>query len=147
MLDIKETLLNYASTTSHQVTLLEDDKFQIRFEFAMEEGQKNRIQTVWCWIIADRIPDEKCVYFTSPIGTYNPTIDLYQLLRDAGRAFYSTVTLVPNKDTQGKPIESITVQASPLLKHLTKDAFLHILSEVAGVADILEEKYFGNISH
>ena len=69
------------------------------------------------------------------------------MLRDGGAGNYSTVTIVPDKDKEGNPCETIIVQASPVLEYLTKEEFLFVLWEVADVADILEEKHFGGDVH
>lgn len=145
MFDLKMTLLEYAATSSHKLKVLEDGKFCIDFRFRMGEGKKDRLQMVWCWIAKGRKPEEKCVYFSSRVGIYSPNINLFTLMKDAGRCFHSTITIVSDKNKEGQPCESIIVQASPNLKYVTKEFFLEVLFEVAETADILEERHFDGV--
>ena len=66
------------------------------------------------WEVKGRGKGKDCVYLTSRVGSYSSSIDLYQLVKEAGYGIYTTVTVVGDKDKAGKPCESIMVQASPV---------------------------------
>jgi len=146
MLDLKTTLLEYAASSPHKFKELDNGKFCIDFAFKLKDGSK-RYQMVWCWLSKGRAKGKDCVYFTSRAGTYNPSVNMYKLLKEAGYGTYSTITVVSDKDKDGNPCETVVVQASPVLEFLSKDEFLYILWEVGEVADIVEEKHFGGDSN
>ncbi|MFN3317038.1 MAG: hypothetical protein ACK40K_09520, partial [Raineya sp.] len=84
-------------------------------------------------------------YFNSRCGTYEEgATDTYNLLKEAGFGHYSMVTITKDKLADGTPCETVIVQASPIGEHInTLDELADIVWEVAEVADIIEEKYFG----
>lgn len=142
MINVKEVLEKYAEVKGYKVKELENGKFSIDVSMQLKDGT-SRYQFVWIWIAEGRAKGENCVYLTSRAGTYTPNVNLYQLLKESGYGVYSTITIVPDKDKDGKPCETVVVQASPIQKYLTQEEFLYILWEVAEVADIIEEKHFG----
>jgi len=79
----------------------------------------------------------------SRAGMYNNNLNLYQLLKDSGSGYYSTITIVPDKNAEGNPCETVVVQASPYLDSLSVELLGDIIFEVANEADWLEEKHFG----
>ncbi len=142
MINLKEVITEYAESKKYKLRELDGGKFSIDIAMKLKDGSF-RYQFVWVWISEGRAKGKDCVYFTSRAGTYTPNVNLYQLMKESGYGVYTTVTIVPDKDKEGNPNETIVVQASPVLEHLSKDEFLYILWEVAEVADILEEKHFG----
>jgi hypothetical protein len=146
MIAIDKLLKEYAFAQKYKLSLLENGKYCIDIAMKLKDGSF-RYQFVWVWEVKGRGKGKDCVYLTSRVGSYSSSIDLYQLVKEAGYGIYTTVTVVGDKDKAGKPCESIVVQASPVLEFLSKEAFLFILWEVAEVADILEEKHFGKDQH
>lgn len=142
MINIREVLTEYAEIKRYKLKELDNGKFSLDVSMKLKDGSA-RYQFVWVWIAEGRAKGENCVYLTSRAGTYTPNANLYQLLKESGYGVYSTITIVPDKDKDGNPCETIVVQASPMEKYLTKEEFLYILLEVAEVADIIEEKHFG----
>lgn len=142
MIDLKEVLTEYASEKKYKLRELDGGKFSIDVAMRLKDGNF-RYQFVWIWIAPKRGKGKDCIYFTSRVGTYTPNVNLYQLIREAGFGVYSTITITSDKDKEGNPCETIVVQASPVQEYLTKEELIYILWEVAEVADILEEKYFG----
>lgn len=142
MIDLKQVLTDYATAKNYKLKELDNGKYSIDISMKLKDGS-SRYQFVWAWIAEGRAKGEDCVYLTSRAGTYTPNANLYQLLKESGYGIYSTITIVPDKDKDGNPCETVVVQASPMLKYLTEEEFLYILWEVAEVADIIEEKHFG----
>lgn len=146
MINVKEVLTEYADSRKYKLRELDGGKFSIDIAMKLKDGSF-RYQFVWIWISAGRAKGKDCVYFTSRAGTYTPNANTYQLMKESGYGVYTTVTVVPDKDKEGNPCETVVVQASPVQEFLSKDEFLYILWEVAEVADILEEKHFGGDSN
>lgn len=144
MLDIRQTMLEYAARSGHKFTDKGNGKYLFDFAFNMKDG-KTRYQYVWVWILSGRARGKDCVYFSSRVATFDPTVNLYNLFKDSGRGNYSSVTIVSDTDKEGNPCESIVVHASPIHEYLSEAEFLNILWEVGENADILEEKYFDGI--
>jgi len=142
MIDLKETLTEYAAAKKYKIKELEGGKLGIDIAMKLKDGSF-RYQFVWAWVVAGRGKGKDCIYLTSRAGIYTPKVNLYQLVKESGYGVYSTITIVPDKDKAGKPCETIVVQASPVQEFLSKEEFIYILWEVAEVADILEERHFG----
>lgn len=146
MIDLKEVLTEYVTAKQYKLRELDGGKFSVDIAMKLQDGSF-RYQFVWVWISPGRGKGKDCVYFTSRAGTYTPTANLYQLMKESGYGVYTTLTIVPDKDKDGNPCETVVVQASPVYDFLTKEEFLYILWEVAEVADIVEEKHFGGDSN
>ena len=142
MIDLKETLTEYAAEKKYKIKELDGGKLGIDIAMKLKDGSF-RYQFVWVWMVEGRGKGKDCIYFTSRAGIYTPKINLYQLVKESGYGVYSTITIVPDKDKEGNPCETVVVQASPVQEFLSKEEFLYILWEVAEVADILEERHFG----
>lgn len=146
MIDLREVLTEYAEVKKYKLKELDNGKFSIDIAMKLKDGSF-RYQFVWIWIAEGRAKGKDCVYLTSRAGIYTPKANMYQLLKESGYGVYSTVTIVPDKDKEGNPCETVVVQASPILEYLQKEEFIEILWEVAEIADILEEKHFGGDSN
>lgn len=146
MIDLREVLTEYAEVKRYKLKELENGKFSMDIAMQLKDGTY-RYQFVWIWLAEGRAKGKDCVYLTSRIGGYTPNVNVYQLLKESGYGVYSTLTIVPDKDKEGKPCETVVVQASPILEYLQKEEFIDILWEVAEIADILEEKHFGGDSN
>lgn len=146
MIDLREVLTEYAEVKKYKLKELDNGKFSIDIAMKLKDGS-SRYQFVWIWIAEGRAKGKDCVYLTSRAGIYTPNANVYQLLKESGYGVYSTVTIVPDKDKEGNPCETVVVQASPILEYLQKEEFIEILWEVAEIADILEEKHFGGDSN
>lgn len=146
MINLKEVLTEYTEERKFKLKELDDGKFSVDIAMKLKDGTY-RYQFVWVWISEGRGKGKDCIYFTSRAGTYTPNINNYQLLKESGYGIYSTITIVPDKDKEGNPCETVVVQASPIHEHLSREQFLYILWEVAEVADIIEEKHFGGDSN
>lgn len=142
MIDLKQVLTEYAESKKYKIKELDGGKLGIDIAMKLKDGSF-RYQFVWVWLVPGRGKGKDCVYFTSRAGTYTPNVNLYQLVKESGYGVYSTITIVPDKDKEGNPCETVVVQASPVQEFLSKEEFLYILWEVAEVADILEERHFG----
>ncbi|MFK7796147.1 MAG: hypothetical protein AB8E82_01755 [Aureispira sp.] len=146
MIDLKAVLTEYATAKEFKIKELDNGKFSIDVILKLKAGSA-RYQFVWVWIAEGRAKGKDCVYITSRVGIYTPNVNVYQLLKESGYGVYSTITIVPDKDKEGKPCESIFIQASPILEYLEEEELIEILMEVAEIADILEEKHFGGDSN
>lgn len=83
-------------------------------------------------------------YFTSRIGIVNPAVNFYTMLREASFGIYSMITITDDQDAQGNKREALLVQASPLKMYTQNYELIRfIIAEVAEIADLLEQKYFG----
>ena len=142
MIDLKKVLTDYANSKKYKLKEMDNGIFSLDISMKLSDGSM-RNQYVWIWVIPGRAKGQDCIYLNSRVGTFNPTINLYRLMKDSGAGVYSSVTIVNDKDKQGNPCESIVVNASPIQNMVTKEEFLYILWEVAERADILEERYFG----
>ncbi len=142
MIDLKEVLTEYAEAKKYKLKEMDGGVFSLDIAMKLSDGSF-RYQFVWAWVIPGRAKGQDCIYLNSRIGTYNPTVNLYNLMKDSGAGVYSSVTIVNDKDKQGNPCETIVVHASPIREMVSKEEFLYILWEVAERADILEERFFG----
>jgi hypothetical protein len=81
----------------------------------------------------------------SKVGDYSAGIDLHGLLQEAKYGFYSAICIREfNRD--GKQVEVVFVQASPLAEHVnTYEQLKFIVEEVGSTADLLEDKFYGGI--
>lgn len=146
MINLREVLTEYAEVKKYKLKELDNGKFSIDIAMKLKDGS-SRYQFVWIWLAEGRAKGKDCIYLTSRAGNYTPNVNVYQLLKESGYGVYSTVTIVPDKDKEGNPCETVVIQASPILEYLQKEEFIDILWEVAEIADILEEKHFGGDSN
>jgi hypothetical protein len=146
MIDLKEVLTEYSESRKYKLRELDGGKFSIDIAMKLKDGSF-RYQFVWVWISKERGKGKDCIYLTSRAGTYNPGVNLFQLIKESGYGVYTTITIVSDKDKEGNPCETVVIQASPVQEFLSKEEFLYILWEVAEVADIIEEKHFGGDSN
>ncbi|MGH1335768.1 MAG: hypothetical protein ACRBFS_06535 [Aureispira sp.] len=146
MINLREVLTEYAEVKKYKLKELDNGKFSIDIAMKLKDGT-SRYQFVWIWLAEGRAKGKDCIYLTSRAGNYTPNVNVYQLLKESGYGVYSTVTIVPDKDKEGNPCETVVIQASPILEYLQKEEFIEILWEVAEIADILEEKHFGGDSN
>lgn len=142
MIDLKKTLTEYAAAKKYKIEELAGGKFGIDIGMELKDGSF-RYQFVWVWVVEGRGKGKDCIYLTSRVGAYTPNLNVEQLIKESGSCVYSTITIVPDKDKEGSPCETVVVQASPVQTFLSEEEFIYILWEVAEVADILEERHFG----
>lgn len=142
MIDLRAVISDYATRKKFKWKETDNGIFSIDIAMKLSDGSM-RYQYVWIWIIPGRAKGQDCIYLNSRVGTYNPTVNLYTMMRDSGAGVYSSVTLVNDKDTNGNPCETIVVHASPIREHVTQAELEYIIWEVAERADVLEERYFG----
>lgn len=83
------------------------------------------------------------VLVQSRAGLYTPMLNLYNVLREGNYLNYATVCIIPEKDREGRPCETVYVQSAPLIAHTSPELLESIIYEVANNADIIEEKFFG----
>ena len=102
MLDIRQTMLEYAARSGHKFNDKGNGKYD-DFAFNMKDG-KTRYQYVWVWIIEARARG-KIVSIFIWVATFDPTINLYNLIKDSGRGNYSSATIVSDTDKDGNPCE------------------------------------------
>lgn len=79
----------------------------------------------------------------SRVGTYTPSVNLYNLMKEAAYGIYSMVAITTDKDKEGNPCETVIVQAAPNVSYTNLDLLNDVIFEVAANADLMEEKYFG----
>jgi hypothetical protein len=103
----------------------------------------NRYQIVFAKVEnnKERVPTR--ILVQSRCGFYNPTVNLYSIIKEGNYLNYSTLCIIPEKDKDGRPVETLYVQSAPLIAHTTPDLLEKIVYEVGNNADIIEEKYFG----
>lgn len=141
MVDVLQILTQFASDNGHQLLDRGNGEFVFQFNARLKDGTK-RTQIVWIWIIQGRAFGKDCLFFSSRVGTFTPTVDLYSITKDTGKAIYSNLTIVHDTDSDGNPCESLVVQASPILEYLNADELTLILREVGQLADYIEGNYF-----
>lgn len=105
----------------------------------------NRNQFVWARTSENATKDGRSVfYFQSRAGILTPQTDLRALLREALYGIYTMICIMDETDPDGNPIETVYVQASPIVDYCQhEDIVYDCILECAIVADYLEKKYFG----
>ncbi len=118
--------------------------YRIDVPLVYKDGTE-RYQFVWARVSKNITRDEKdTFYFQSRAGKLNPNIDLKTLLKEAYYGFYTMICIVDEKDDNGNPIETVYVQASPIVDYShDEDLIYECIMECAIVADYLEKKYWG----
>ena len=141
MIQLKETITEYALEKGFKMKEVNPGVFSLDIRMPLNDGTF-RYQFVWIWEIAGRAKGQDCIYLNSRVGVYNPTLNLYNMVKDSGAGIYSSLTIVNDKDKEGNPCESLVVHASPIKSQLSKEQLFYIIREVAEQADIMEEIYF-----
>lgn len=126
-----------------QVKEISPNCYSLDVPFELQDGTK-RYQYVYAWVIAERAKGKDCYYFSSRCGIINKTTDYYNLLKEASYGIYTSITIAADQTASGEPCEAVVIQASPIAEYVTTvEEMAVILWEVAEMADIIEEKYFG----
>ena len=126
-----------------QVKEISPSCYSLDIPFELQDGSK-RYQYVYAWIIPERAKGKDCYYFSSRCGIINKTTDYYNLLKEASDSIYTRLSIATDQTASGEPCEAVVIQASPIAEYVTSVAEMaFILWEVAEMADIIEEKYFG----
>lgn len=147
MLDLRSALLNISRRWNYKLDEIEPDVWRMDVAIPLKDG-KFRYQFVYLWIAKARWFGQKdAIYINSRCGTFTPALNQYNLLKEGGYGFYTTVTLTSDKDKEGNPCETVIVQASPVMEWTTPELLNEIIYEVAYNADIIEERYFGGDNH
>jgi hypothetical protein len=144
MLNFDNAIKEVANRFNAQIKELSPGVYSLDIPFKLKDGS-SRYQYVYAWVIPDEHKRRNYFYFNSRCGTYEEgTTDTYNLLKEAAFGHYSMVTITKDKLSDGTPCETVIVQASPIAEHVkTIEELADIVWEVAEVADIIEEKYFG----
>jgi hypothetical protein len=143
MLDFNNAIREVAKRFNAQIKEISPSVYALDIPF-VTKGGNNRYQFVYAWVVKGRAKGRDCFYFNSKVGTYHSQINLKKIVREAGFANSATITIIDDKQTDGSPCETLIVQAAPLAEHVTSiDEMADIIWEVAELADVLEEKYFG----
>lgn len=122
---------------------LPDGVFRLDVPLVYKDGT-SRNQFVFARISPQFARGQDVYYITSRAGRVTPSINLYQMIKEAGLGVYSMITIIDDKDENGNPCETFLVQASPICAHTSSfELIRYIIEEVASVADYLEGKYFG----
>ncbi len=144
MLNFENAMQEVAQRFNAQIKELSPGVFSLDIPFTLQDGT-SRYQYVYGWVIKGRAKGKDCYYFNSRCGIFDPVqINTYNLLKEATYGYYSTITLTADKTADGQPCETIIVQASPIAEYISSiEELSDIIWEVAEVADIIEERYFG----
>ncbi len=143
MLDLRSALLNISRRWNYKMDEVSPEVWRMDVAIPLKDG-KFRYQFVYIWQAKGRWFNQKdCIYINSRCGTYTQALNHYNLLKEGGYGFYTSVTVTNDKDKEGRPCESLVVQASPVLEWTTPELLNEIIYEVAYNADIIEERYFG----
>ncbi|MFN8299961.1 MAG: hypothetical protein U0T75_12710 [Chitinophagales bacterium] len=143
MLDLRSALLNISRRWNYKMDELSPEVWRLDVAIPIQDG-KFRYQFVYVWIAKGRWFNQKdCIFINSRCGTYTQALNHYNLLKEAGFGFYTSVTVANDKDAEGRPCETVAVQAAPLLEFTTTELLNEIIYEVAYHADLIEERFFG----
>lgn len=142
MIHLKESITEYALKKGFKMKEVNPGVFILEIQIPFDDGTI-RYQLVWIWEIAGRANGQDCIYLNSRVGVYNPTLNLYNMIKDSGAGIYSSITIVNDKDIEGNPCESLVVHASPIKSQLSKEQLFYIIWEVAEQADFMVERYLG----
>lgn len=142
MVDLKKLIQDTADKFITKFKELGENSFVIDIPLKLKDGSF-RYQYVYASFSKGFAKGKDCFYVYSRCGTYSSDLNLYSLLKEAKFGVYSMVTILSDKDGDGNSVESVIVQASPIVEYTTYDELFYVICEVAEVADLLEEKYFG----
>jgi len=145
MLNLTDAMNEISKNWNNKLVELTPGVYRLDVGLKLKDGTV-RFQFVYVWQIKNSNGRDQ-VFMNSRAGMYNNTLNLYQILKDSGFCYYSTVTIVPDKTEGGAPCETVVVQASPYLDSLNVQQLGDIIFEVANNADWLEEKHFGGDSN
>lgn len=140
-MDLQSTLQQIATRYNYKLDEINPGTFRMDVAIPMKDGNF-RYQFVYIWKITEPSGRER-VYMNSRCGTYTPTLNLYNILKESAYCNYSTVTVTTDKTADGTPCETIVTQAVPAAAMTTPELLNDIIYEVAVNADIIEEKFFG----
>jgi hypothetical protein len=140
--DLKGALEQIAQKFNYKLDRLNEEQWRLDVPMKLKDGSY-RYQFVYLWISKGYAKGKDVIYMNSRAGIYSAQINLYNILKEAGYGVYSAITITNDKKADGTPCETIIVQASPIAEYTNLDTLSYIIFEVASVADILEEKYFG----
>ncbi|MGD1842204.1 MAG: hypothetical protein ACFB0B_15100 [Thermonemataceae bacterium] len=144
MLNFDTAIQDVAKRFNAQIKELSPGVYSLDIPFTLPDGT-NRYQYVYGWVIKGRAKGKDCFYFNSRCGIFDKnTTDSYSLLKEAGYGYYSMVTITNDQLSDGTPCETVIIQASPIAEYISSiDELAAVIWEVAEVADIIEERYFG----
>lgn len=140
--DLKGALEQIAQKYNYKLDRLNEEQWRMDVALQLKDGSF-RYQYVYIWISKGYARGKDVIYMNSRVGMYSQNANLYNILKEAGYGVYSAITITNDKTADGTPCETIIVQASPIAEYTGIDTLNYIIFEVASVADILEEKYFG----
>lgn len=147
MLDLRSALTNVARRRNYKLDELSPDVWRLDVAIPLKDG-KFRYQFVYVRVVPKRWFQQKdAILIDSRCGVYSQGLNLYNLLKEGGYGFYTAVTVIPDKDKEGKPCETVIVQSSPVVEWTTPELLDEIIFEVAYNADLIEERFFGGDNH
>ena len=141
MITLSEAMQTISTNWNNKLVELTPGVYRLDVGLKLKD-ETIRYQFVYVWQVKNQNGRDH-VFMNSRAGMYNNNLNLYQLLKDSGSGYYSTITIVPDKNAEGNPCETVVVQASPYLDSLSVELLGDIIFEVANEADWLEEKHFG----
>lgn len=140
---LKSHLDQMAREWNRAVDLLPTGAYRLDVPLVYNDGLQ-RNQFVFVRVSPNFARGKDVYYITSRAGTFTPSVNLHQIMREAGLGVYSMITIIDDKDENGNPCETILVQASPIVEYTNQyDLLKFVVTEVASVADFLEQKYLG----
>ena len=83
MINLKKVLTDYADSKKYKLKEMDNGIFSLDISMKLSDGSM-RYQYVWIWVIPGRAKGQDCIYLNSRVGTFNPTINLYGLMKDSG---------------------------------------------------------------
>jgi hypothetical protein len=142
MLDLKEALQNIATKWNYKLEEISPGQFRMDVGIKDANGAW-RFQFVYLWIIKGRFHGKDTIYMNSRCGEFTSSVNLYNLIKEAGYLSYSSVTITNDTKADGRPCETVVLHASPALDFTTEDLLSEIIYEIAFNADFIEQRFFG----
>ncbi|MEM7105443.1 MAG: hypothetical protein AAF502_20065 [Bacteroidota bacterium] len=142
MSNLRTNLEAISKKFNYKLNEFAPNKFSLDVALKLKDGSF-RYQYVYVWEAPIGRDKKVCYYMNSRVGTYTPSVNLYNLMKEAAYGIYSMVAITTDKDKEGNPCETVIVQAAPNVSYTNLDLLNDVIFEVAANADLMEEKYFG----
>lgn len=141
-MDLKLQMEQIAAKTGYPFKDYGNGYYSLDVTLVISETVK-RYQIVFAKIENNKEGVPVRILIQSRAGIYTPMLNLYNIIKEGNYLNYSTICIIPEKDKEGRPCETLYVQSAPLITMTPPDLLEKIIYEVANNADIIEEKYFG----
>ncbi len=142
MIHLKEAVTNIANKWKYKLDEISPGVFRMDVAIKMKDGGF-RYQNVYIWEVKGRHFGKDVIYMNSRCGEYNPNLNHYKLLKEAGFGTFSQVTITTDTRIDGSPCETLIVQAVQPIEITSEVILNEVIYDVAYNADIIEETYFG----